>query len=63
MNADPRFTPTPFVPSWPIPDARLLRPELPAAPVLPLRDVLGPSLAQWVADVAERVNDFETVGF
>lgn len=38
---------------WPEPDQRLLRAELPAAPELPLRDVLGPRLAQWVANAAE----------
>jgi len=51
MRAKPKETP--FAPSWPDPDPRLLRAELPPAPELPLRDVLGPRLAQWVADAAE----------
>ncbi len=45
--------PIPFTPSWPAPDPRLLRAELPPAPQLPLRDVLGPRLSQWVTDAAE----------
>ena len=45
--------PIPFAPEWPHPATRFLRTELPPAPVLPLRDVLGPRLAQWVADAAE----------
>lgn len=53
MNARPQVKETPFVPSWPAPDPRLLRAELPPAPELPLRDVLGPCLAQWVASAAE----------
>lgn len=44
---------TPFMPAWSAPDPRLLRAELPTAPKLPLRDVLGPRLAEWVADAAE----------
>jgi hypothetical protein len=51
MNAYPKEKP--FAPSWPEPDPRLLRAELPPAPDLPLRDVLGPRLAQWVEDAAE----------
>ena len=51
MNARPKEKT--FTPSWPDPDPRLLRAELPPAPELPLRDVLGPRLAQWVADAAE----------
>jgi hypothetical protein len=39
--------------SWLDPDPRLLCAELPAAPALPLRDVLGPRLAQWVMDAAD----------
>ena len=50
MNAP---EPTPFEPDWPEPAVRLLRAELPPAPELPLRDVLGPRLAQWVEDAAE----------
>ena len=34
----------PFAPDWPEPAARFLRAELPPAPELPLRDVLGPRL-------------------
>jgi hypothetical protein len=40
-------------PPWPEPDARFLRPILPPAPPLPLDDVLGPRMAQWVKDAAE----------
>ena len=43
----------PFTPTWPEPDPRLLRSELPAPPALPLNDVLGPRLAAWVAGAAE----------
>ena len=50
---NPMLKETPFTPSWPEPDLRLLRAVLPPAPDLPLRDVLGPRLAQWVADAAE----------
>ena len=50
MNAP---EPIPFAPDWPEPAARFLRTELPPAPDLPLRDVLGPRLAQWVEDAAE----------
>jgi hypothetical protein len=53
MNAQPQVKETPFMPSWPVPDPRLLRAELPPAPELPLRDVLGPCLAQWVENAAE----------
>ena len=53
MNAQAKPKETPFAPSWAAPDPRLLRAELPPAPELPLRDVLGPRLAQWVADAAE----------
>ncbi len=52
MSAQP-LKDTPFKPSWPDPDPRFLRAELPQAPALPLRDVLGECLAQWVADAAE----------
>ncbi|TFL15976.1 DUF3987 domain-containing protein [Jannaschia formosa] len=45
--------PIPFVPDWPAPAPRLLRLELPSAPDLPLRYVLGPRLAQWVEDAAD----------
>lgn len=51
MNAHAQEVP--FTPSWPDPDPRLLRGSLPPAPDLPLRDVLGPRLAAWVADAAE----------
>lgn len=50
MNAP---DPIPYLPDWPDPAPRLMRAELPAAPRLPLRDVLGPGLAQWVEDAAE----------
>jgi len=53
MNAQSHVKETAFTPSWPDPDPRLLRTELPPAPELPLREVLGPRLAQWVADAAE----------
>ncbi len=52
MNAQP-LKDIPFTPSWPDPDPRFLRAELPPAPALNLPDVLGPRLAQWVADAAE----------
>lgn len=45
-------TPTPFVASWPEPDRRYLRAELPAPPELRLRDVLRPRLARWVEEAA-----------
>lgn len=45
--------PIPFNPSWPQPEARFLRNDLPPPPVLPLGDVLGPRLAQWVTEAAE----------
>ena len=50
MNAP---EPIPFTPDWPDPAPRLLQADLPPAPVLPLGDVLGRSLAQWVRDAAE----------
>nr|WP_296430828.1 DUF3987 domain-containing protein [Roseovarius sp. BRH_c41] len=37
---------------WPEPAPRFLRTELPPAPELPLRDVLGERLAQWVENAA-----------
>lgn len=43
----------PFKPDWPEPLARYLRDVQPPAPVLPLHDVLGPKLAQWVLDAAD----------
>jgi hypothetical protein len=45
--------PEPFTAEWSDPDPRLLRSVLPPAPPLPLHDVLGPGLAQWVADAAQ----------
>lgn len=51
MTVQPQ--PTPFTPDWPEPAPRLLRSILPPAPKLPLREVLGPRSAQWVADAAE----------
>ncbi|MGQ5702175.1 DUF3987 domain-containing protein, partial [Sandaracinobacteroides sp. A072] len=53
MNAQAKPIETPFAPAWAAPDPRLLRAELPPAPELSLRDVLGPRLAGWVADAAE----------
>lgn len=44
---------TPFNPEWTAPDPRFLRATLPPAPVLPLRETLGPRLARWVEDTAE----------
>lgn len=43
----------PFSPDWPEPSGRLLRSDLPPAPTLPLRDVFGSRLSQWVEDAAE----------
>lgn len=45
--------PIPFTPEWTNPAPRFLRLDLPPAPELQLRDVLGPRLAQWVEDAAE----------
>lgn len=53
MTAFNPAEPIPFTPEWPDPAPRFLRLELPPAPELPLRDVLGPPLAQWVEDAAE----------
>jgi hypothetical protein len=53
MNVFNASDPIPFAPEWPEPAARFLRTELPPAPDLPLRDVLGPRLSQWVEDAAE----------
>lgn len=53
MSAQPKPKKTPFNPSWPDPDPRFLRADLPPAPPLPLGDVLGPRLAAWVRDAAE----------
>lgn len=53
MNAHAKPKETPFDPSWPEPDARFLRAALPPAPPLPLRDVLGPRMAEWVERAAE----------
>ncbi|MBW6419566.1 YfjI family protein [Celeribacter sp. PS-C1] len=50
MNAP---EPIPFTSDWPDPAPRFLRLELPPAPTLPLRDALGPNLAQWVEDAAQ----------
>lgn len=44
---------TPFTPDWPEPHARFLKPSLPPAPKLPLKEVLAPSLAAWVRDASE----------
>jgi hypothetical protein len=53
MTARAKPKETPFHLAWPDPAPRYLRTELPPAPKLPLREVLGPRLAQWVADAAE----------
>ncbi len=53
MNAQAKPQEHPFTPSWPNPDPRLMRAELPPAPRLPLSDILGPRLSQWVTDAAE----------
>jgi hypothetical protein len=53
MTAQAKPMETPFKPAWPDPAPRYLRAEMPPAPKLPLRDVLGPRLAQWVEDAAE----------
>lgn len=50
MNAP---QPIPFTPDWPEPLSRLLRPERPKPPALPLHDVLDKRLAQWVEQAAE----------
>ena len=52
MNVQP-LKETPFMTVWHEPDPRYLRAVLPPAPELPLREVLGPRLAQWVVDAAE----------
>ena len=44
---------TPFTPIWPEPATRFLRADLPPAPRLPLAEVLGPRLAQWVTEAAD----------
>jgi len=43
MTAQAKPTETPFAPSWPNPDPRLLRAELPPAPELPLLCASTPS--------------------
>ncbi len=43
----------PFMPEWPAPEARFLRPELPAPPALPLDDMFGPIWAAWIRKAAE----------
>ena len=43
----------PFTPEWPEPEARFLRPDLPAPPDLPLQEVFGPVWAAWLAKAAE----------
>ena len=47
------YHPIPFSPTWPNPEARFLRDDLPPPPALPLGEVLGPRLAEWVAQAAE----------
>ena len=41
-----------YVPDWPEPAARFLRPERPEPPELPLEDALGPRWARWIRDAA-----------
>lgn len=50
MNAP---EPDPFMPDWPEPETRFLRPELPKPPALPLEDVLGERWARWIRQAAE----------
>jgi hypothetical protein len=52
MNAQP-IQEIQFIPTWPQPDGRLLKTDLPPAPKLPLRDVLGDRLAEWIEQAAE----------
>lgn len=49
MNVHPQD----FTPEWPEPEARYLRPELPAPPALPLAEVFGETWARWIAEAAE----------
>ena len=44
--------PLPFAPDWPEPAMRLLRPERPDPPKLPLDDVFGSRWARWARDAA-----------
>lgn len=53
MKAHAHPMETPFAPQWPAPEPRLLRADLPPAPPLPLHDVMGPRLAQWITNAAE----------
>jgi len=39
--------------TWPDPEARYLRPELPDPPALPLAEVFGPIWGPWIAKAAE----------
>lgn len=50
MNAP---EPIPFKAQWPDADQRLLRPDVPPPPSLPLTEVLTPRAAEWVAATAE----------
>lgn len=50
MNAP---EPTPFKPRWPEADMRLLRPNYPRPPHLPMADVLSPKAVKWVEAAAE----------
>ncbi len=43
----------PFTPTWPEPEARFLRPELPTPPALPLAEVFGPIWSAWIKRAAE----------
>ena len=44
---------TPFVPEWPVPAEKFLRPQTPPAPELPLDDVFGERFANWAREAAE----------
>ena len=52
MNSQP-MQEIQFIPTWPKPDERFLKSDLPPAPKLPLRDALGERLAEWIEQAAE----------
>lgn len=45
--------PIAFVPDWPTPSPKFLRPEMLHAPGLPIDDVFGPRFATWAREAAE----------
>ncbi len=53
----------PFNPEWAEPEARFLRPELPAPPALPLDDVFGPIWAAWIKQAAEAKAAWASISF